>query len=355
MMWGDNFVDAKLLCREGNEHFKVGACGMNGRRFNMEDAHKCILSMQSHPQTAYFSLFDGHGGNSAANWAAENLDQYLDQVAEINNPNAIAGAVLRADHNLRQTLERGDDSGTTAIFVLASPQDPDSENEETEQDEMMWNITVGYVGDSRVLLLREDEEMEVLTMDHKPSLPKEFTRIRNAGGYVSGDRVDGDLAVSRALGDFSFKKNLDLSPTEQKVISIPGICFVNEVKEGDIILLMCDGIYETLSNEEIANFIRREVKDEDNEGDLALIAAKLCDKAGEDGTDNTSAVIVQFTNGREYNMKDEFVPASDVHLFEAQDRGRWSFQCWLEMYQRFAVDYCNQDWNQVMAVHKLQV
>eukprot|EP00439_Symbiodinium_sp_Y106_P000832 s5297_g1.t1 len=50
----------------------------------------------------------------------------------------------------------------------------------------------------------------VETIDHKPSLWVERARIVAAGGKVCGGRrarLDGNLAVSRSLGDFDFKDN----------------------------------------------------------------------------------------------------------------------------------------------------
>jgi len=41
-----------------------------------------------------------------------------------------------------------------------------------------------------------------MTEDHKPSLKKEKQRIISANGFVNSDRVDGMLAMSRALGDY---------------------------------------------------------------------------------------------------------------------------------------------------------
>lgn len=56
-----------------------------------------------------------------------------------------------------------------------------------------------------------------LSQDHKPKHSKEEQRIRNAGGYVENGRVNGSLALSRALGDFSFKTNTMLTPDKQAV------------------------------------------------------------------------------------------------------------------------------------------
>jgi serine/threonine protein phosphatase PrpC len=63
-----------------------------------------------------------------------------------------------------------------------------------------------------------------LSFDHKPDDEEETRRIRNAGGYVAGGRVEGDLAVSRGLGDFRFKQmpivlnNTQLFPTNSDSI-----------------------------------------------------------------------------------------------------------------------------------------
>ena len=44
-----------------------------------------------------------------------------------------------------------------------------------------------------------------LSIDQKPEFEEERKRIEQAGGTVTFGRVDGDLSVSRALGDFDLK------------------------------------------------------------------------------------------------------------------------------------------------------
>ena len=60
-----------------------------------------------------------------------------------------------------------------------------------------------------------------LWQDHKPSNEPERERIQNAGGTVMIQRVNGSLAVSRALGDFEYKNVEGKGPTEQLVSPEP--------------------------------------------------------------------------------------------------------------------------------------
>ena len=67
-------------------------------------------------------------------------------------------------------------------------------------------------GDSRVVLGRSsgDEMCYPLSEDHKPENTIEKNRIEAAGGFVEENRVNGSLALSRALGDFEYKGRADL-------------------------------------------------------------------------------------------------------------------------------------------------
>jgi protein phosphatase 1B len=43
--------------------------------------------------------------------------------------------------------------------------------------------------------------------------------LQKAGGFVEAGRVNGNLAVSRALGDYGFKDRPDLPESEQQVVA----------------------------------------------------------------------------------------------------------------------------------------
>lgn len=51
-----------------------------------------------------------------------------------------------------------------------------------------------------------------LSEDHKPDNATEKERIEKADGFVSMGRTNGVISLSRALGDFDYKKKIGFSP-----------------------------------------------------------------------------------------------------------------------------------------------
>jgi len=111
-------------------------------------------------------------------------------------------------------------------------------------------------GDSRSVLCR-DGCAYPLSTDHKPHLPEEFHRIQAAKHFVWNRRVDGMLALSRAIGDFQFKRN-DAIPWEQQAVTcVPEVkCEVLDPKRDSFIVCACDGIWDVLTNEQVVNFVK---------------------------------------------------------------------------------------------------
>ena len=77
------------------------------------------------------------------------------------------------------------------------------------------HIVCANAGDSRCVL-GTNANIKHMSEDHKPTNPLERQRIYEAGGTVHAARVDGDLAVSRAFGDFVYK-NPELPFAKKKV------------------------------------------------------------------------------------------------------------------------------------------
>ena len=85
-------------------------------------------------------------------------------------------------------------------------------------------LTVANAGDSRAVLCRAGGRTEPLSFDHKPHHEREMLRIANSGGFVNQfGRVNGNLNLSRSIGDLKYKQIPGLSPAEQMITAEPDI------------------------------------------------------------------------------------------------------------------------------------
>ncbi|KAL7549283.1 hypothetical protein ACHAWF_012558, partial [Thalassiosira exigua] len=215
-----------------------------------------------------------------------------------------------------------EDAGTTACVVLLTPR---------------W-IVCANAGDSRAVYARSGSRAVPLSYDHKPDDEDEERRVREAGGYVAGGRVEGDLAVSRGLGDYRFKDvdaclsgaagenrrrdgtvlqrqirsalddagNNDgdddddeeedwpmLRPSEQKVSPIPDVIVQNrDPDEDEFVVVACDGIWDVQTNQECV----REVAEIFGEGedDVGLVCEEILDQCLIKGSkDNMTAAVIK--------------------------------------------------------------
>jgi serine/threonine protein phosphatase PrpC len=73
-------------------------------------------------------------------------------------------------------------------------------------------FTIANIGDSAAMLLKQNGKMLKLTDEQTPDRDDEYNRIVRNNGLISMKndiaRVDGVLAVSRAIGDMQQKQNL---------------------------------------------------------------------------------------------------------------------------------------------------
>ncbi|CAF1067055.1 unnamed protein product, partial [Brachionus calyciflorus] len=74
-----------------NELFKVGTSSMQGWRINMEDAHTQMLSPHEDKNSAFFAVYDGHGGYKVAEYAGMHLHDRI-----LNSPSFKEGNVAEA-------------------------------------------------------------------------------------------------------------------------------------------------------------------------------------------------------------------------------------------------------------------
>lgn len=76
----------------------------------------------------------------------------------------------------------------------------------------------------------------------------EKARITAAGGFVDFGRVNGNLALSRAIGDFEFKKSAELAPEQQIVTAYPDVVVHELADDDEFLVIACDGMFRFISS-----------------------------------------------------------------------------------------------------------
>lgn len=117
-------------------------------------------------------------------------------------------------------------------------------------------IFCANAGDSRTVLGIKGSA-KPLSFDHKPQNEEEKARICAAGGFVDFGRVNGNLALSRAIGDFEFKKNKDLPAEQQIVTAYPDVTEHKITDDDEFLVVACDGIWDCKSSQAVVEFVRR--------------------------------------------------------------------------------------------------
>jgi len=155
-------------------------------------------------------------------------------------------------------------------------------------------LYVGNVGDSRGVLC-EGAKAIALSRDHKPDVEEERKRIEAAGGEVKNGRIHGKLAVSRGFGDLPYKDEENLSG--KLVTAEPDVQEFDLTNESKFLILACDGLWDTVDNQEAVDFILQRLKPNIGEKELYSLCIELVTKAFSDGSnDNISCLLVVFNN-----------------------------------------------------------
>ena len=145
------------------------------------------------------------------------------------------------------------------------------------------SLIVANVGDSRVVLCQKGLAIP-LSVDHKPNLPSERERIHHAGGTVDQQdfngfttyRVNGNLNLSRSLGDLDYKRNPKLKAKEQLISSSPDLMEKLREPEDEFLLIASDGVWDRISNQDAVDLVLEHLKESDPK--LSSITDALLDR-----------------------------------------------------------------------------
>ncbi|KAJ4727876.1 Protein phosphatase 2C-like protein [Melia azedarach] len=265
-----------------------------GPRRYMEDEHIRIDDLSSHlgpcfnfpKPSAFYGVFDGHGGPEAAAFIRKNVMRLLFE--DVNFPQSseeddvflegveksLRKAYLLADLALADDCSVSSSSGTTALTALIFGR----------------LLMVANAGDCRAVLCRKGEAID-MSEDHRPIYPSERRRVEELGGFVDDGYLNGVLSVSRALGDWDMKLPRG-SPSP--LIAEPEFQQVVLTEDDEFLIIGCDGIWDVMSSQHAVSLVHRGLRRHDDPEqcarDLVMEALRL------NTFDNLTVIIVCFTS-----------------------------------------------------------
>ncbi|XP_004681159.1 PREDICTED: protein phosphatase 1F isoform X2 [Condylura cristata] len=249
----------------------------NSRR-KMEDRHVCLpafnqlFGLSDPVDRAYFAVFDGHGGVDAARYAAVHVHVNAAHRPELlTDPETALRKAFQCTDEMflwkakRERLQ----SGTTGVCALIAGN----------------TLHVAWLGDSQVILVQQGQVVKLME-PHKPERQDEKERIEALGGFVYHMdcwRVNGTLAVSRAIGDI-FQKPYVSGEADASSHELTG--------SEDYLLLACDGFFDVISHQEVADLVQGHLVRQEGSG--LHVAEELVAAARERGSHDNITVMVVF-------------------------------------------------------------
>ncbi|XP_029427275.1 protein phosphatase 1F isoform X2 [Rhinatrema bivittatum] len=296
------------LCPLGR-YLLVSVHAIRNARRKMEDRHVSLpefnqlFGLTDGLLRAYFAVFDGHGGVDAANYAATHLHTNVARHKELvpNPAEALRGSFQRTDDMfLKRARRERLRSGTTAVSVMI----------------VGAGLHVAWLGDSQVMLVRQGKAVKLMD-PHKPEREDEKERIEALGGCVTHMgcwRVNGTLAVSRAIGD------IDQKPYISGVAD--GASFQLLGTE-DYLVLACDGFFDSVRACEVAGLVLEHLRE--SGGDGARTAERLVLAAKDGGSSDNITVMVVFLRDPRSILAASLTLAGSCATAEPSDEPLFSF------------------------------
>ena len=253
-----------------------------------------------------FSVMDGHGvnGHLVSRFVTKYFTSFFKNNKKMNsnkNEDEVyyrlkkndSDILTRAFRHAERDIEKNSDidanfSGTTCVMVL----------------QVGEKILCANVGDSRAIMVKENNKIIPLSIDQKPDDPEETKRIVENGGEISQFEEDGEksgpfrvwkkgeeypgIAMSRSIGDF-IASTLGVVPVPK---------FIDEKIDSDtkFIVVASDGVWEFLDNQKVAEIVMPFYKKNDPDGACKALIKESTDWWNQEDVvvDDITAIVVFF-------------------------------------------------------------
>ncbi|KAJ2723555.1 Protein phosphatase 2C 6 [Coemansia sp. Benny D115] len=246
----------------------------------------------SSAQLMYLGVYDGHGGDSCAEYLKQALTLHIESAA-VGDLQSVLSTVRQygkdwsdytpdALKQLESSVHRGvipsflsiderltlgflaadnavrnmrwsDGQGSTACTVLLW----DAEGLPFWARESQLQVTVANVGDSKALLCRADSKgglAKPLSSPHHPGVRGERDRLQRHGAFFSRDsfgeeRAMARVANTRAFGDWQVKRFGVIAEPEIRHFAVPG-------DDAAFVVVVSDGLTSVLTDQEIVDVVK---------------------------------------------------------------------------------------------------
>lgn len=111
--------------------------------------------------------------------------------------------------------------------------------------------------------------------------------------------MDGNLNLSRAIGDYFHKQNKKLPLKDQAITAFPDIKTITLNPKSDFILMGCDGIWEKFSNQQAADYVYMQIQRKVRLSKICEMYLDNClspnvQRTMGSGCDNMSIILIDF-------------------------------------------------------------
>mmetsp|Transcript_44832 Transcript_44832/g.130587 ORF Transcript_44832/g.130587 Transcript_44832/m.130587 type:complete len:281 (+) Transcript_44832:177-1019(+) len=259
-----------------------------GRRQCMEDGFVFVDQFGGGRASAFFAVYDGHGGRQVVDFVTRELHESV--LREMRRTSSVPDALLQAFQSTDEEIVRRGimASGCTACACVLV------------QEAHARVIYTAHLGDSRAVMSRGGSATRLTSMtDHKATDPLEGKRVIEAGGQIINDRVNGMLAMTRALGDHLLK--MPVLPNDV-VSNVPDITSTDLTAQDSFVILACDGLWDVMNDQQAVELVADSLRElapfartlEAEGRSLAEILARMLVEEGlaRGSNDNISVVVI---------------------------------------------------------------
>lgn len=207
-------------------------------RSNNEDKHilkKIITNIYGLKHIGLlFGIFDGHGGSSCSEYCAAFFSEIFN--IKLEKTKNIKTAFYKTVYELNKRFLDHTETNAGSCLCMNYLYFDIFRN--------CWILTTCNVGDSRTVI-NENNNPIIITKDHKPNTDIDIIKKNN--GFISNNRLNGTLAVSRALGNKLY--------VNKGISSYPDI-FINTIKSDAEIIVACDGVWDVIPASDLAIYFQ---------------------------------------------------------------------------------------------------